>query len=189
MLVDSDTQLIERIAKQDHDALAQLYQRHVMQMLAVAFRILGSRKDAEDLIHDVFLEIWNKAGDFDAKRSSVRNWILLRVRSRAIDRLRASRQAQKYFSMDEFDESELTRPGPEPEQLAEWQQARSVVKRLPESQYNVVILSYYEGLTCAEIAERCQIPVGTVKSRLSAAIKYLRRVLQPDGEKSHARSK
>lgn len=186
--MDIDTQLIQQIVQQDQQALARLYERHVMQMLAVAVKILKSRKDAEDLIHDVFLEIWHKAADFDASRSSVRNWILLRVRSRAIDRLRSRTYAQTVFSADDYDESTLVQDnGPAPDELAQWQQARSIVQRLPEAQYNVIVLSYYEGLTCTEIAERCQIPVGTVKSRLSAALKQLRNALQPYGENSHVR--
>ena len=184
--MDIDTQLIQQITKQDHQALAQLYERHVMQMLAVAVKILKSQKDAEDLIHDVFLEIWNKAGDFDTSRSSVRTWILMRVRSRAIDRLRIRTHTQKVFSTDSYDEAELVQTGPSQDQLAEWHHARSAVERLPEPQYNVIVLSYFEGLTCTEIAERCQIPVGTVKSRLSAAIQHLRYALESRREKTHA---
>lgn len=187
--MDIDTQLIQQIAKKEHHALAQLYERHIMQMLAVANRILKSRKDAEDLIHDVFLEIWDKAVDFDASRSSVRTWILMRVRSRAIDRLRHRVHTQNVFSADAYDESELIQTGPALDQLAEWQYARSAVEQLPESQHTVIVLSYFEGLTCTEIAERCQIPVGTVKSRLSAAIKHLRSTLESSGEKAHAQSR
>ncbi|WP_090332099.1 RNA polymerase sigma factor [Nitrosomonas sp. Nm51] len=186
--MDIDTQLIRQIAQQQHHALAQLYERHVMHMFAVATRILKSRKDAEDLIHDVFLEIWNKAADFDASRSSARTWILMRVRSRAVDRLRQLARTQKIFSADAYDESGAVQTTePAPDQLAEWQYARSAVEQLPESQYTVIVLSYYEGLTCSEIAERCQIPVGTVKSRLSAAIRHLRGALESSGEKTHAR--
>ncbi|WP_143058756.1 RNA polymerase sigma factor [Nitrosomonas marina] len=186
--MDIDTQLMQQMANKEHHALAQLYERHVTQMLAVAYRILRSRKDAEDLIHDVFLEIWNKASDFDVKRSSVRTWILMRVRSRAVDRLRQLARTQKFFSADAYDESDaIQTTEPAPDQLAEWQYARSAVERLPESQYTVIVLSYYEGLTCTEIAERCRIPVGTVKSRLSAAIRHLRGALESSGEKAHAR--
>ena len=185
-----DTQLIRQIAKHDHYALSQLYERHVTQMLAVAVRILKSHKDAEDLIHDVFLEIWNKASDFDETRSSVRTWILMRVRSRAIDRLRQLARAQKFVSPDAYDESEAVQTTePAPDQYAESHDARAAVEQLPESQYSVIVLSYYEGLTCSEIAERCQIPVGTVKSRLSAAIRHLRNALESSGEKAHVRSK
>ncbi len=159
-----------------------------MQMLAVAVRILKTRRDAEDLIHDVFLEIWNKASDFDDTRSSARTWILMRVRSRAIDRLRHLARTQKVFSSDAYDESEaIQTTEPAPDQLAEWQYARFAVEQLPKSQYTVIVLSYYEGLTCSEIAKRCQIPIGTVKSRLSAAIRHLRGALKSNGEKVHAR--
>jgi len=163
--------------------LAELYDRHAPQMLAVALRILKTRNDAEDLIHDVFLEIWRKAGDFDRARGTVLNWILIRVRSRAIDRLRALASSRKFFSTDEYHETEYEQTSPAPDQLAEWNDdARRAIDSLSEPQYNVIVLSYFEGLTYAEIAQRCQIPVGTVKSRLSTAIKHLRNTLKPFSE-------
>ncbi len=178
LILDIDIQLIQRIANQDNDALAQLYERHVTQMFAVAVRILKTRKEAEDLIHDVFLEIWNKAKDFDAIRGTVRNWILMRVRSRAIDRLRLHANTQKVFTTVDYNECEFIQTDPVPDQLAEWKDARRAVESLSESQSQVIMLSYFEGLTCSEIAQRCQIPIGTVKSRLSAAIKHLRYALE-----------
>lgn len=180
--MDIDNELINRVAAQEKDALAELYDRHAPQMLAVALRILKTRNDAEDLIHDVFLEIWRKAGDFDRARGTVLNWILIRVRSRAIDRLRALSSSRKFFSTDEYHETEYEQTSPAPDQLAEWNDARRAIDSLSEPQYNVIVLSYFEGLTYAEIAQRYQIPVGTVKSRLSTAIKHLRNTLKPFSE-------
>src|SRR5262245_28852664 len=90
-----DEQLVAAIALADEAALAELYDRHASAMLGVALRVLGSRSDAEDLVHDVFVEAWQKAADFDAKRGSVRSWLLMRVRSRGIDRLRSLQAARR----------------------------------------------------------------------------------------------
>ena len=180
--MDNDIQLIQRIANHDSDALAQLYERHAAQMFSVAIRILKTCKDAEDLVHDVFLEIWNKAKDFDPTRGKVRNWILIRLRSRAIDRLRIHANTQKFFTTVDYNECEFIQTDPAPDLLVEWKDARRAVESLSESQSQVIMLSYFEGLTCNEIADLCQIPIGTVKSRLSAAIKHLRRVLEQNVE-------
>lgn len=182
MNADLDTDLITRVTAQQHDALAQLYDRHAAQMLAVAMRILKARRDAEDLVHDVFLEVWRKAGDFDSSRGTVRSWILMRVRSRAIDRLRSLMKAREHLLVEDGNETEYAQPGPGPDQMTEWRNARMAVDGLSEPQRKVILLSYFGGFTCREIAERCQIPVGTVKSRLSAAISNLRGALKPIAE-------
>jgi RNA polymerase sigma-70 factor (ECF subfamily) len=92
----SDRDLLAAIGKGDHAALAELYDRHAPQMLAVALRILQDRRDAEDLLHDVFLEAWQKTDSYDAERGTVRTWLLMRVRSRAIDRMRTLAVAREH---------------------------------------------------------------------------------------------
>jgi RNA polymerase sigma-70 factor (ECF subfamily) len=170
----SDAHLLVASARGDETALGRLYDRHAPAMLGVASRILRGRQDAEDLVHDVFVEAWQKAGDYDARRGSVRSWLLVRVRSRGIDRLRsleAARRAAMIPPGAEEDRSEPRWDGPDRER------ARVALAALPDEERRLVELGYYEGLSCAEMAQRVGIPIGTVKSRLAAAVAKLRRSL------------
>lgn len=170
---ERDRGLIAAAAAGDEHALAALYDRHVAGLLGVALRILRTRQDAEDLVHDVFVEAWQHARDFDASRGSVRSWLLVRTRSRAVDRLRSLEAARR--------RGLLTRPAEAGEASVEpiWDgadraRAKRALDALPEAQRALVELAYFEGLSCSEMAERCGIPIGTVKSRLSAGMTKLR---------------
>ncbi|NNL85940.1 MAG: sigma-70 family RNA polymerase sigma factor [Myxococcales bacterium] len=169
----ADELLLRSIAGGDRDALAELYDRHVGVMMAVAMRILRDRTDAEDLLHDVFIEAWQKAADFDGARGSVRSWLLMRVRSRAIDRTRSLAVARQHAVIAK---ASVTAFHPEWE-TADHERAERALRNLPDEQRVLVELSYFEGLTYREMAERAGIPIGTVRSRLSAAMQKLRRDL------------
>src|SRR4030095_9636091 len=91
-----DERLIAAVGLGDEAALAALYDRHASAMLGVAYRVLRNRTDAEDLVHDVFVESWNKARDFQPSRGTLRSWLLMRVRSRGIDRLRSLEAARRH---------------------------------------------------------------------------------------------
>ncbi len=166
----ADEALIRAVAGGDHDALATLYDRHVGVMMAVAVRILKNRADAEDLLHDVFVESWEKAANFDRHRGTVRSWLLIRVRSRAIDRLRSLAVAKQHAVIEK---DNVTPVLPEWE-AADRERAERALRQLPDEQRILVELSYFEGLTYREMAARCEIPIGTVRSRIAAAMKKLR---------------
>ena len=177
-----DGVLIRAAADGDEAALATLYDRHASAMLGVACRVLRNRADAEDLVHDVFVEAWRKARDFDAARGSVRSWLLLRVRSRGLDRLRSLDAARRHAMAARDDASQ-------PSQIAlppawdgsDQQRACAALEGLPEEQRRLVELAYFEGMTCSEMAAHCGIPLGTVKSRLAAGMAKLRQSLLPSG--------
>jgi RNA polymerase sigma-70 factor (ECF subfamily) len=156
------------------NALAQLYDRHVEYMLGLAYRILENRDDAEDLVCDVFLEAWQHVNSYDPKRGSVRTWLLLRVRSRAIDRMRGLAIARKHALLQYKMEESVVSERDDPDQIPDRARARKVLASLSKVQRIVIELTYFKGLTCREIADRCNLPVGTVKSRLSAAVDKLR---------------
>ncbi len=172
-----DAELVRRIARGDRTALGELFDRHADAALGLAHRILGNRQDAEDLVHDVFLEAWSRAASYDPRRARVRAWLLVRIRSRAIDRLRALEVARRHAM------AEAARPDPpqaahvSPEAASEAARARGALQALGADQRSVIELAYFEGLTLREVAEREGIPVGTVKSRLGAALAVLRRQL------------
>lgn len=176
--VSEDERLLVAVANGDREALGELYDRHAPRMLALATRILGSSREAEDLVHDVFLEAWHRARQYDAARGSVRAWLVLRTRSRALDALRAARRAPRV---------ELEAAGPrasesiDPGDAHDGSKLHGLLETLPKDQHAVLQLAYFGGYSFSEIAERLSIPVGTVKSRMSRAIEALRGKLGASG--------
>src|SRR5688500_7172606 len=106
-----DARLAERIRSGDTEALGELYDRHSAAALATALRVVGSREEAEDVVHDAFVAVWRKIDRFDAERGSLRAWLMTVVRNRAIDRVRARRAS---IDVDDADERSLLRTGPNP---------------------------------------------------------------------------
>jgi len=171
---ETDVEVLRRVAQGEREALGILYDRHAGLMLALALRILGVRRDAEDLLHDVFLEAWRHAGDYDATRGSVRNWLLLRMRSRSLDRARSHAFSKSDALLPEQAETARTSAQDRLELRIDAARARELLDALPEAQRQVLELGYLEGLSFTEIADTLGIPVGTVKSRVSAAMIKLR---------------
>ena len=171
-MVDEDAEDAARVAAMaagDRGALAALYERHASLLLGLALKIVRERREAEDLLHDVFLEAWRQARHFDPKRGRVRTWLAIRMRSRALDlqkSARVSRNAGDAGLEVVPDEREAVSP--------DHGRVRAALADLGEEQRRVVELAYFEGLSCSEISERIKIPIGTVKSRLAAALGRLR---------------
>lgn len=172
----SDLELMESVRRGDRTALAELYDRHAAAMLGLAYRILRNRSDAEDLVHDVFIEAWRKAASWSAERGGVRAWLLVRVRSRAIDRTRSLAVMRRHAEAQQAaPEPHAARASPaDPSLSPDQTSARAALAALSAEQRAVLELAYFEGLSCAEIAARCGTPLGTVKSRLGAGLKLLR---------------
>lgn len=174
-----DRALVDRIADGDRSALAVLYGRYASTLLGVAVRILGGRREAEDLVHDVFLEAWRRAGSYRPERGSVRTWLLLRLRSRALDRVRSPRLKRAVSLESTMPDYAERRAAPDdPSIAADRARVRAAVARLPQPQRAVLLLAYFEGRSSTEIADRLELPVGTVKSRLAAARRGLRAALE-----------
>lgn len=171
----TDSQLIEAVAAGDRSALSDLYDRYAGLMLAVGLKMLNDRREAEDVLHDVFLEVWRSARSFDADRGSARTWILMRMRSRCLDRRRRTRRAYELT-----DDSEPQTPE-DPSAAVDRARVRAALGTLNEAQRQVIELGYFGGLSSTEIAEQTGTPVGTVKSRVAAALSKLRAGLQDGG--------
>ncbi|MGC4092824.1 MAG: sigma-70 family RNA polymerase sigma factor [Polyangiaceae bacterium] len=177
--LSSDTALLQRMARGDSLALGLLYERHAPRLSALARQILGQPQEAEDLLHDVFLEVWRHAADYVEARGSVWSWLCVRTRSRAIDRRRA---APRSLSLDAFDantrdllgfvEAEFEAGAPDRGKL------RAALASMSRDEREVLSLGYFEGLSSSEIAERIRIPIGTVKSRTRGALAKLRQHMQ-----------
>lgn len=173
-----DRALVALVAGGDQTALATLYDRFAPTMLAVGQRILGSAREAEDLVHDVFLEAWLRASYYDPARGSVRTWLMLRLRSRALDR-RRSAQRDRAVGLDEL-RLPAASSGSEGEGL-DARRVQAMLAGLPSDQRSVLELSYFAGRSCSEIAADLNIPIGTVKSRMSRALTHLRDALSERG--------
>ena len=176
----ADERAIARMARGDHEALADLYDRHGRAIYSLALRIVQDQADAEDIVQEVFSQAWAQSGRYDAARGVVAAWLLTVARSRAIDRLRA-RRARPDATDGQPTATEPVDPGATPdlqavsaEQVA---RVRAALGELPMLQRAALELAYYEGLSHAEIARRLEQPLGTVKTRIRQAMIRLRESL------------
>lgn len=171
-----DASLMQAVAAGDRAALATLYDRHAPILLALGSRIVPDRAEVEDVLHDVFLEAWRRAHRYDPRRASVRTWLAVRMRSRCLDRMKSARVARRR-PLESAPEREQAPDAPakvDGARLPAW------LATLSEVQREVIVLGYFEGLSCSEMAERLAIPIGTVKSRLASALRKLRAALDTE---------
>jgi RNA polymerase sigma-70 factor, ECF subfamily len=176
----ADQAALGRMAQGDHSALAELYDRNARLVFSLALRILQNRADAEDVVQEVFAQVWTQAGRYDITRGAVAAWMLTMARSRAIDRLRSRNSRPETPSETRIVED---LPDTAPRQDLDLLSAEQVeilqraLNELPNAQRMALELAYYEGLTHAEIAERLSEPLGTVKTRIRQAVIKLRESL------------
>jgi RNA polymerase sigma-70 factor (ECF subfamily) len=153
------------MARGDRRALATLYERHAPVLFGLALRIVRERREAEDLLHDVFLEAWRTAKDFDPERGRVSTWLAVRMRSRALDLRRSARVSRAVGDRGlevSVDDSKPASP--------DHTRVRAALNELGADHRHVLELAYFEG-------DRIAIPVGTVKSRMAAGLSRLRSAL------------
>jgi RNA polymerase sigma-70 factor (ECF subfamily) len=166
------------IARGDSQALARLYDETAATLLGLALRVLRNQADAEEVILDVFEQVWRTAHSFDAGRGNVWSWLTLLVRSRAIDRLRtaAAKRSRDHVSIEE--DWDLASRDPLPEHTTifkqECAQIRNALQLLPNQQREAIELAFYSGLTHVEIASELGLPLGTIKSRIRTGMERLR---------------
>ena len=182
----TDAMLLRQVLERRPQALADLYDRHAPTLLALARRILasiGGMSDAEEVLQEVFLHVWNNAARYDAGRSSVSTWLVLITRSRAIDRLRNRKVVERVHEAA-HQEDRAGHASPEGVESVFFRERRQRVKseldKLPPEQKQVLEMAFYEGLSQSEIAERAGLPLGTVKTRTLLAMKKLRGALRSD---------
>jgi RNA polymerase sigma-70 factor (ECF subfamily) len=141
-------------------------------------KILGDRAEAQDLLHDVFLEAWRHAGEYSTERGTVSAWLVLRARSRAIDRRRSAPRTRS-ISLEGSDVPDRGDPAADPGRIHDQRRIGDIFSVMSADEREVILLGYFEGLSSTEIAERIGKPVGTVKSRTRSALEKLRDALGP----------
>ena len=164
--------LIRRLTAGDQRALGEFYDLYAGLVNGLAIRILRDRTEAEDVVQEVFVQVWRQAARFDPTRGSPEAWICTMARTRALDRLR--RRTSRREEPEEAAPGSTETPKTE-EALA----VRKAMDALSADQRKALELAYYEGLTQSEIAERLGEPLGTIKTRIRTAMIRLRDVLGP----------
>ena len=176
----SDVELLRAIARGDEAALARLYDAYRVILFGLLVRILNSREEAEDILQEVFVQVWRRAKDFDEQRGRPFTWLVTLARSRAIDRLRqlGARQRLAAGAAQEQEQAESVSDALTDAVRAEQQTVvRRALAELPEDQRHTLVLAYFDGLTQSEIAAKLNAPLGTIKTRMRSGMIKLRALL------------
>ena len=176
----ADQALLARVSGGDAAALRTLYDVCAGRAMSIAYRVLASRSEAEEVVQETFVQVWRQAATYDASRGGAMAWIATIVRSRALDRLRSRAASERAVARSEDDpDSQPTAPAPA--ELAAQRELRAQVMAalaaLPVEQRSAIELAYYEGLSHSEIAARLGDPLGTVKTRVRLGLAKLASVL------------
>lgn len=177
---ESQAQLLRRIATGDVEALSQFYDQTAAALFSVAVRLLDDPAEAEEVIQDVFVQIWEKAAVFDRTLGSAIHWALSITRHRAIDRLRARQRRARLI--DELESTNVAEAALESHAGRLGGDETAIVRQalddLPPDQKQALLMAFFEGKTHIEIAEILHEPLGTIKARIRRGMLKLRDSLQ-----------
>jgi RNA polymerase sigma-70 factor, ECF subfamily len=175
-LLLADENLISFVGKGDAEAFTTLYDRHSHAAFSLAYRVMGERQAAEDLVQDTFLKLWRSATSYRPERGSVRTWLLSIVRNRGIDQIRS--QASRRRTQDKI---EASAPRSQPSEAfaetlrnSQRNQVREALDTLPPEQLKILELAYFSGYTHVQISELVDVPLGTMKGRMRLGLKKMR---------------
>jgi RNA polymerase sigma-70 factor, ECF subfamily len=171
----TDWSLLARIGQKDEDALSALYDRYSGLVFSEAKRILRDTGAAEEILQDLFYQVWRTAERFDPARGSLAGWLVVAARNRAISKLR--RKSGKAEEVDEKGVSLKVDVESRAAQSLLLDKVRTVMGNLPENQREALECAYFEGMSHTEIAEKTGQPLGTVKTRIRSAMEALKKVL------------
>jgi RNA polymerase sigma-70 factor (ECF subfamily) len=182
-----DQELVLRLAQGDERALGLLYDRYGAVLYAVAYRIVGQKADAEEVVMEAFAQAWREAPRFDAARGSVAAWLSMMSRSRALDQVRSHSRRARITEAAGRDAPEsgpaMSAGSPLPNEPVEAAERRRAVQgalaELAPPQRVAIELAYFEGLSQSEVAERLKEPLGTIKTRMRLGMQKLRDALKP----------
>ena len=181
---DHDVELLKAVAASDEAALGQLYDRYRLILFGVLMRILNNREEAEDVLQEVFLQVWRRAADFDENRGKPFTWLVTLARSRGIDRLRslASRERVVTTAGAEQASAEVSDAATDAIRAEQRGVVNDALSQLPEEQKRPLMLAYFDGLTQTEIAYKLGAPLGTVKTRMRSGMMKLLELLSARGQ-------
>jgi RNA polymerase sigma-70 factor, ECF subfamily len=180
---DTDVALLKAIAAKDEAALAQLYDRYRVILFGLLMRILNNREEAEDVLQELFLQVWRKAEDFDEARGRPFTWLVTLGRSRGIDRLRSLSSRERVAEAGAREKpEEISDAASDAFRSEQRGLVNEALAQLPDEQKRPLMLAYFDGLTQSEIATRLGAPLGTVKTRMRSGLIKLREHLASHGE-------
>jgi RNA polymerase sigma-70 factor, ECF subfamily len=175
---DRDIALLSRIAARDRDAFASFYDQYSTLLFSIASKILNDSAEAEDVLQDTFVQIWEKAGSFNSNLGQPISWAVTLVRNRAIDRIRASQRRILLAKEAGVEFAVATKPSETANEAVNGQEKAKLIHSamvdLPAEQRRAIELAFFSGLTQNEISEKLQEPLGTVKARIRRGLLKLR---------------
>lgn len=177
---DVDLDLMQRVAENDPESVAHLYDRFASLVYRLAFQAMPTRADAEDAVQEIFVRLWRTADRYDPKRAALVTWVMLISRRHLVDRLRRTKARVKAMSLDDRQSSADGREQMQPatglslEESERFGELMNRVNKLPDLQKTVVTRAYLGGQTLRQIGEELNTPIGTIKSALSRALVRLR---------------
>jgi RNA polymerase sigma-70 factor (ECF subfamily) len=173
--LEDDAALLSQVQRGDEQAMAALFDRYSKVVYSVALRVLRDPASAEDVLQEIFMQIWRSPNSFIATRGSLGGWLAVVSRNRSIDALRRKRPSEQ------VDDLALASPynlANEAERNFMMEKARSAIILLPPEQRKTLEMAFFDGLTHSEIAEMTGDPLGTVKTRIRSALTTLRKAFQ-----------
>ena len=177
--------LLRRIAQGDHASLGELYDRFSGVLFSVAYRVLNNREATEDVLQDVFVQIWEKAPSYDPARGKPMTWAVTLTRNKSIDRLRSTQRRNRLQddieresqSLEQFDDRSSFEVVVSGEAGA---LVRPAIAKLSKDQREAIELAFFSSMTQTEIAARLKVPLGTVKARIRRGMMRMRDVISPE---------
>lgn len=170
--ISPDLAIVTGLKAGDQNAMAELYDRYSSVVYAVALRVLGDTGAAEDVLQEIFLQLWRNPGAFDAARGSLGAWLAVIARNRAIDALRKRRPET---DIEDVVISVAPDLASEAERSRAAEKVRGVLRAMPAPQRSALEMAYFEGLSHSEIAAKTGEPLGTIKTRIRAGLMVLRK--------------
>jgi RNA polymerase sigma-70 factor (ECF subfamily) len=170
-----DATLLALVERGDEEAMASLFDRYSKVVYSVALRVLRDPASAEDVLQEIFMQVWRSPESFTATRGSLGGWLAVVSRNRSIDALRRRRPTEQ---VEEFALASPYNLADEAERNSLIEKARGVMVSLPLEQRKTLEMAFFDGLTHSEIAEMTGDPLGTVKTRIRSALLSLRKAFQ-----------
>jgi RNA polymerase sigma-70 factor (ECF subfamily) len=172
----ADNSLVSAIRSGDENAMATLYDRYSPIVYSVALRVLGDTGAAEDVLQEVFMQLWRNPGGFDSSRGNLAAWLAVISRNRAIDAIRKRRPDTDIADVIVSVEPDLAGDA---ERARAMEKVRGALGAMPPAQRSALEMAYFEGLTHTEIAAKTGEPLGTIKTRIRAGLLALRKAFNP----------